>query len=153
MNPYDEITKLLSDVDYQLIEHEHVITSDDAARVRGLSKSEGMKSLVLRADDKLILVVVRADNKLHSKKVRHHFGVREVRFATPEQVLETMGVEVGACYPFGAVPGIEMIIDETLAHNEFVSFNPGIHTKTIRMKWQDYERAVKPTLVGVIKTN
>jgi prolyl-tRNA editing enzyme YbaK/EbsC (Cys-tRNA(Pro) deacylase) len=151
MNPFEEIKQLLDEIDYDLIEHEHVVTSDEAARVRGLDISEGMKSLVLKADEQTVLVVVRADNKLHSNKVRKHFGARNLRFADPDHVHETMGVKIGACYPFGVVPDIPMIVDATLDDNEYVSFNPGIHTKTIRMKWSDYKKKMKPQLIDIVK--
>lgn len=153
MNPFDEIKSLLDDTEHDLLEHAHVVTSEQAAQVRGLSIQEGMKSLLLNADGKLVLVVVRADNKLHSNKVRRHFGAKDLRFATPEQVLQTMGVEIGACYPFGHIPDVPMIVDQTLANNSHVSFNPGIHTKTIRMKWADYAKKAQPKLIDVIKTS
>ena len=62
MLPYNEIVKLLNDIEHDLIEHEHVVTSEDAARVRGLDLSEGMKSLLLSADGEPVLVVLRGDN-------------------------------------------------------------------------------------------
>lgn len=150
-HPYEEIKKLLDDIEYDLIEHDHVVTSEQAAEVRGVQLQEGMKSLLLQADGTLVLVVVRADNKLHSNKVRKYFGARDVRFATPEQVAQTMGVTIGACYPFGHIPNVPMIVDASLAENTHVSFNPGIHTKTIRMSWDDYERKTQPQLVDIIK--
>ena len=154
MDPYQEIKKLLSGIEYDLMEHEHVVTSQDAARVRGLSINEGMKSLLLTAGDSLILIVLRGDSKLHTKKLRQHLNTRDIRFASPNQVLKTMGVEVGACYPFGDVAGVPMLVDNGFetGSNQFVSFNPGLHTQTIRMRWDDYKKVVKPELVDIVKT-
>jgi hypothetical protein len=42
-------------------------------------------------------------------------------------------------------------VDNFLSENEFISFNPGVHTKTIKMKWKDYQLVVKPEMADISK--
>lgn len=151
INPFDEIIKLLNKnkIQYQLIEHEPVYTSEQAARVRGLSLSEGAKSLLLKTDDRFILVVLPGDRKLNSKELKKHIKTRDLRFATPDEVVQIMGCEIGSCYPFGNIIGIDTMADIELGKNEYISFNPGLHNKTIRLKYADYQQIVEPTIVTV----
>ena len=148
---YDEIIKLLDDAGakYEVISHGHVVSVDDAQKETGINPKEGAKALVLKTSDKFILCVVRGTNKLDYKKVRAILGERKLRFATPEEVKEVMGVEIGACYPFGQVAGIDMIVDETLAENEKITFSPGVHDKHIYMEWSEYVKAAAPKLVDL----
>src|SRR5438105_338922 len=110
MKPYEKIIQLLdqSQILYELLEHEAVYTSEQAAKIRGLSLDQGAKSLLLKAKNDFILVVLPGNKKLDSKRVKQLLFVKDLRFATPEEVKEIMGCEVGACYPFGNIIGIRM---------------------------------------------
>ena len=147
-NPSEAILKFLDDnkVQYETIEHEAVFTSEQAAQVRGLSLKQGAKSLLLKADKEFILVILPGDKKLDSKKLKTLLGIKNLRFATAEEVKEIMGCEIGACYPFGNLIGINMFVDNALSKNEVISFNPGIHTKSLKITWKDYYAKVKPDM-------
>lgn len=154
-NPYEEIVKLLrkNGVSFEEILHEPVYTSEQAAAVRGLDMHAGAKSLLLKAGAKFVLVVLPGDKKLDSKKLREHLKVKELRFAKPEEVKEIMGCEIGACYPFGSIAGVKMLADPTLQENEIISFNPGVHNKSIKIKWQDYLGLLEPASLRDLSVN
>lgn len=155
MNPYEAILALLDEheAEYELKQHEPVITHDQAVKVTGENPLRGAKSLVLKTEEGFILVVVRGPNKMDYSKVRNHLGIRKIRFATPEEVIDVMGVKIGACYPFGQVAGIPMLVDETLAENDIISFSPGHHDKHILLPFKTYQKITKPKLIDIIKTD
>jgi len=149
---YDQIIKLLDDAGakYEVSpDHEPVYTSAQADEVTGGAPKEGAKALVLKAGDRFVLCVVRGTNKLDYKKVRAILGERKLRFATPDEVFDVMGVNIGACYPFGSVAGIDMLVDETLAENDKITFSPGVHDKHVYMEWVEYVKAAEPRLVDI----
>lgn len=148
VNPYEEIINFLdkNNIAYEVIEHEPVFTSEQAAQVRGLSLKQGAKSLLLKADKDFILVILPGDKKLDSKKLKNLLGIKNLRFATSEEVKEIMGCEIGACYPFGNLINVKMFVDTTLSKNEIISFNPGVHSTSIRVRWKDYYIKVKPDM-------
>ncbi len=150
-NPFKTIIQLLESkkIVYELLEHEPVYTSEQAAVTRGLSLAEGAKSLLLKANNEFILVVLPGDQKLDSKKVKTIVGAKKLRFATPEEVVGIMGCAIGACYPLGNVLEIRTFVDPKLGKNESISFNPGLHDKTIRLTWADYARLVQPEIQDV----
>lgn len=146
MNPFEEIVKLLdkNNIKYDLIEHEPVFTSGQAAKVRNEPLRQGAKSLLLKTKNGFLLAVLPGDKKLCSKKLRKNCFIKDFRFAYPEEVKTIMGCEIGACYPFGNILNLRTIVDKTLAENEFIALNPGVHNKSIKMKYKDYYALVKP---------
>lgn len=149
-NPYEAIISFLDShgISYDLVEHEAVFTSEQAAAVRGFSLHQGAKALLLKGDGKYLLCVLPGDHKLDTKKVKKMLGIKDIRFARPEEVVEVMGCEIGACYPFGNLIAVPMYVDKALSENEVISFNPGVHTKSIKMKYEDFENAVNPPLLS-----
>ena len=150
-NPYQEIVKLLKtyNISYEDTEHEPVYTSAQAAKIRGISASQGAKALLLKCENGFILALLQGDRKLDSKKLKSLLKIKNLRFASPKEVKDTMGCEIGACYPFGNLIGLPTYADNYLSTNDTISFNPGIHTHSIEMKWQDFYSLVKPKMVDI----
>ena len=148
---YNEIVALLDarGAEYQLITHGHAITSMDTARETGFDLHHGAKSIVFKTGGEFQLVVVRGDHRADFKKLRKHFGTNKIRMASEEEVFEQMRVRVGACYPFGEVAGLNMIVDATLKDVELVHFSPGTHYDHIQMSTDEYFRVVEPTFADI----
>jgi len=151
MDPYETILTLLAQegVPYDKIEHQPVYTSEQAAAVRGLSLSQGAKSLLFKTKPGFTLVVVAGDKRVDSKRLKKLLGVNSIRFASPEEVKEQMGCEIGSCYPFGNVLGLRTLVDKSLSDNEIISFNPGRHDVSIKLRYRDFEKLASPELVNV----
>jgi len=151
MNPYQEIIKTLkaNSVKFEELEHEPVFTSEQAARVRGLSLDSGAKSLLLKADNDFILVVLPGSRKINSKKLKTKLAVKNLRFAAPEDVKLQMHCEIGACYPLGSIAKLVTYVDKSLFDQTSISFNPGVHTKSIKMSLKDYLNIENPKEINV----
>lgn len=148
---FEQLQKFLDDkhIHYELIEHEPVFTSEQAAAIRGLGLQNGAKSLLLKVNNEYMMFVLPGNRKLDSKKVKQLTGSKKIRFATPEEVLEVTGTQIGAVYPFGEIAAVKMVVDKRLAENEIIAFNPGVHHKSVIMKWSEYQKATDPTLVDM----
>lgn len=140
----------------EVFEHEPVTTSEDAAKIRtGYSLSQGTKALIVKAKvpEKgkiFIMVVVPGDQKFDSEKLKGVFGIREVRFATEDEVIEiTGGVKRGGVPPFGNLFDLAVYADQKVFENEKVIFNAGDRSVSIGMFSKDYKEIVNP-LVGDI---
>jgi prolyl-tRNA editing enzyme YbaK/EbsC (Cys-tRNA(Pro) deacylase) len=130
-------------IDYQISEHEAVYTSEDAARVRGADLRTGVKALVTKTSEGgLLLVLVRADKRADLEKIALLEGTRKLRLASPEEVLRTTGCEIGSVPPFGHVTKLKTYFDREILENEFVNFNAGLHTVSVRMKSGDLKSVI-----------
>ncbi len=136
-----------SGVPFTVSHHEPVYTSEQAAAVRGTSLASGAKALVVKAGERFVLLVVPADRKLDSRKARAGLGVKALRFATPEEVLELTGLKPGSIPPFGSLFALPTYCDPALAANESINFNAGDHSISVQMTHADYVRVEQPTCV------
>src|SRR5437870_8153888 len=90
-------------VPFTVLRHEPVFTSEQAAAVRGTSLASGAKALVVKADDRFVLLVLPADRKLDSRKARTALGVKALRFANRDEVEQLTGLQPGSIPPFGSL--------------------------------------------------
>ncbi|HUT08984.1 MAG TPA: YbaK/EbsC family protein [Thermoguttaceae bacterium] len=133
-------------VEFDVLRHEPVYTSQQAAAVRGTSLASGAKALICKGDDRLVMFVMPADRKLASKEVRRSRGWRKLRFANRDEVLELTGLEPGSIPPLGSLFDLPTLCDRRLAENETINFNAGDHCVSVSMRYEDYVRVERPEL-------
>ena len=133
-------------VGFEVLRHEPVYTSEEAARARGTPLASGAKALVCQGGDEFVMFVLPADRKLASKAVRRARGWRSLRFANREEVAELTGLAPGSIPPFGSLFGLPTLCDERLGENERINFNAGAHTISVSLRFADYVQAEKPEL-------
>jgi prolyl-tRNA editing enzyme YbaK/EbsC (Cys-tRNA(Pro) deacylase) len=115
-------------------EHEAVVTSEEAAKTRGVELKSGIKALLFTngvgSEDSWVIVNVPADKKADTKKVAESLGWSKgrIRMATTEEVLERTGCEVGAVPPFGHKKRTKILVDTRVYENNESNFNIGLRT-------------------------
>ncbi|MHC4403895.1 MAG: YbaK/EbsC family protein, partial [Planctomycetota bacterium] len=125
-------------VAFDVLRHEPVYTSQEAADVRGTPLASGAKALVCKAEEEFVMFVLPADRKLASREVRRAKGWRKLRFANREEVCELTGLAPGAIPPFGSLFALPTLCDRALGEHESVNFNAGDHSISISMRYADY---------------
>jgi len=141
-------------VPFEHFEHEHIVTSDDAAKVRGLSLTLGAKALVLETGNgKIVQCVVNGHRRLDLKKVKALLNEKNVSLAHPDKVLTASGCTVGSVPPFGNLfePPIPVYADEYLQEQEFMVFSAATHNHSVKMKVKDWVEIVQPVIVDIGK--
>jgi len=131
-------------VNYIVKEHEPTPTSQDSARARGEPLKIGAKALIVKAKQGFIMAVLPADKKLDTKKLKIILGSKNLRFATQEELKEVTGLPPGAVPPFSQFFNIPLLVDNSLFDEEYMAFNAGSLTVSIKMKTNDYQMIVKP---------
>jgi len=135
------------DKEYKLSEHEPVYTSEQAAQVRGADLKSGVKALILKTNEsKFILALIAADRRIDLKRLAKHINTKSLKLAKPDEVLKRTNCEIGSVHPFGIIHNLPTYMDSSVLENEYVEFNIGVHTKSIRMKSKDLIEIVKPEI-------
>ena len=126
-------------IDFEETEHEAVYTSQKAAHVIGLEEEEaGVKSLIFKTKEgEFILILNPGNKKVDTKKIAQMEDTKSIYFASPEEVLKITGIPIGSVPPFGHKTKLKTYLNEELLDCEYLYFNPGSHTKTIKMKSED----------------
>ena len=149
---FKTICKWLDDneVKYETIHHEPTPTSEDSARIRGDSLSQGAKAIIYKIQDDYALFVFAADRKMDTKKIKAYFKqkgkrVKKTRFASPDELKAMTGLVPGSVPPFGRpILDFDLYVDPSLMDNETISFNAGSLTDSIRLSLKDYINSGKP---------
>ena len=148
---HKRIIALLDGKEYTLLEHDHVHTSEDAAKVRGTKLEEAAKALVLkdRTKNELFMCVVSGHKLLDLKKIKELRNSKNVSLADPDEVFEKTGCKVGTVPPFPVLFEMEAYADEGIFENEYVVFSAASHHKSIRMKSEEWKEVAGVTIRNV----
>ncbi|NQT14295.1 MAG: hypothetical protein HQ582_16180 [Planctomycetes bacterium] len=145
---FERIEKLLTQhgASFDVLRHEPVYTSEEAAAIRGTPLASGAKALICKAEAEFVMFVLPADRKLASKEVRRARRWRKLRFAGREEVEQLTGLAPGSIPPFGSLFGLPTLCDRRLGENDTINFNAGDHTISVSMRYDDYIRVESPEL-------
>jgi prolyl-tRNA editing enzyme YbaK/EbsC (Cys-tRNA(Pro) deacylase) len=143
-----QIRQLLTErgVPFDERHHPPTATSEESARARGEELGLGAKALLLRTDDVFRLFVLPADRKLASRLVKQQLCVKNVRFATADELLEQTGLVPGSVPPFGPpILPFELFADVEIGERfTRVAFNAGSLTDSIIMQASDWQSVANP---------
>ena len=152
MSVLEKIKEILDSlsIEYELLNHEPVYTSADAAKIRDMGLSNGAKALVFVADGEPVLIVVPGDKKVDLRKFKQLFKVKDLRMSSREEVKEITTLEVGSIPPVGKAMNLKSYFDASFLDKEIVAFNAGSHSVSIRMKARDLIQAENPIIESFI---
>ena len=132
-------------IQYELAQHAPVYTSYEAARVRGVDASSGVKALVLKLQsNEFIIALVPGDKRADINKLAKILNAKKVSLAKPDEVLKITGCEIGSVHPFGNLAGLQTYMDRGILKNERVEFSAGLHTVSVRIASPDLVNMTKP---------
>lgn len=74
-------------------------TIAEVAEYLNVSPEKCIKTLVFKTDDDYVIVLSRGDHDINDVKVKHATGAKVVEMATPDEVMEQLGCEIGSLGP------------------------------------------------------
>jgi Ala-tRNA(Pro) deacylase len=126
--------------DFRLTHHDPVMTSAEAATVRGTDLRSGAKAMLVKTKAGFVLAVLAADRKVNWKLLAPLVGDKGARFANDEELQQATGLTKGAVPPLGVLFGLRTIYDRSLLEVESVNFNAGTHRDSVTMARDDLIR-------------
>jgi len=90
-------------------------TARDAAAAVGCCAGAIVKSLVVLADDRPVLVLQRGDRRVDLALLRERLGARVVRRADPDRVYAETGYAIGGVPPLGHLRPLPTLLDACIA--------------------------------------
>jgi Ala-tRNA(Pro) deacylase len=108
------------------------------------------KVVMAIADNDLVMFVLPAPYRLDTKKAAAELDVDELRVAHENEFAGRFpDCDVGAMPPVGKLYEMDTYVDQSLAEDEYIVFQAGTHTDVVRVKYEDYAKAVKPVVVDI----
>jgi len=94
-----------------------------------------------------MLIVVPGNMKIDFRAFKKIFAVKDLKMATPEEVLNITGLTIGSIPPIGKALNLPSYFDERIIQKEEVAFNAGSHTVSLFMSAADLS-AVEQPIIG-----
>jgi Ala-tRNA(Pro) deacylase len=139
-------------VQYQTKDHALAYTSRAVAEVEHIPEIEMAKSVILIADEELVMAVLPARYMVRLEELKKEIGCQSIRLATEDEFRERFqGCDVGAMFPFGNLWGVSVFCDRTLEQDEEIEFNAGTHTDSVRMRFEDFKRLAQPRIGDFVR--
>jgi Ala-tRNA(Pro) deacylase len=128
--------------------HRLAYTAREVARAEQLPPHNLAKTVVVHDDSGYALAVLPADCLVDLFQLRTDLGRTHLRLATEAEIAKLFPeCELGAMPPFGNLCGLPVYVDAALAKDEMIAFNAGTHRDTVHLRYADFERLAKPTLL------
>lgn len=121
-----------------------------AAEALGVAPGQIAKSLSLRVNDEVIVLVVRGDARLDNRKYKQQFGVK-ARMLEAAEVEAQTGHPVGGVCPFGLVQPLQVFCDQSLKDFEVVFPAGGAVNAAVRIEPDRLAALVDARWVDVIQ--
>lgn len=138
-------------IPYEVHNHALAYTAQEIAARQHVSGNELAKVVMIEADEQLVMAVVRGNDKVNLHIVEDSLAARNARLATEDEFIARFPeCEIGAMPPFGNLFGLKVYVDPALTKDEYIYFNAGNHVQTVRLKYTDFARLVKPHVVRLV---
>ena len=134
-------------VKYTIINHLLAYTSQQVASVTHIKGKELAKTVMVKLDGKVAMVVIPASYKVDLELVKKAAGASAISLSSEAEFQNLFPeTDAGAMPPFGNLYGMEVYSEEKLAEDEEIAFNAGSHLELIKLAYKDFERLVKPRI-------
>ncbi len=133
---------------YKIILHSPAYTAHEIAAAAHIPSKELAKTLMLKVDEKMTMVVLPGSHRADLDKLRDALGADQIEMATEEEFKSVFpGCAVGAMPPFGNLYDLEVVVAERLTEDSEIAFNAGSHTELMKLNYTDFDRLVKPKVL------
>lgn len=135
------------EIPYKSMDHPRTFTAQQTAQVTHIRGKRMAKTVIVRVDGLLSMVVVPADAHVDLEHILELTDADRVELADEmEFAARFPDCEVGAMPPFGNLYGMDVFVHEDLAREKELAFSAGAHNEVILMAFEDFARLVKPNV-------
>lgn len=136
-----------NNIHFVIINHSSAYTSSEIAASAHVKGQELAKTVMVKIDGTMNLVVIPAKYKINFEYLKKHTGGKNIELASEEEFTELFpDCQTGAMPPFGNIYGLKTYLDKTLTYDEEIAFNAGNHSQLIRISFSDYLDLEKPDI-------
>ena len=138
-------------ITYKKHEHPAVYTVEDAQKYDIRIDAGKSKNIFLRnkKGNKYYLVIVESSKRIDLKELESNLHEKRMGFASPERLMEFLGLTPGSVSPFGLINDekkeVSVVVDDGLLKYKQVAFHPNINTATLVISTDEFKRFLEWT--------
>ncbi len=149
-NALTAIKEYLTDngIMFEVIKHSPSITAPQTAASAHISGSDLAKTVIVKADDRMVMIVEPANDKVDLESLKHQIHAHSVELANEGEFRDLFpNCELGAMPPLGNLYGLDVYISEHLTRNDKIAFNAGTHSELVKISYSDFADLVSPKII------
>lgn len=137
-----------SGVNYEITEHKAVFNMEELGEVKLPYPEFDAKNLFVRDDKKqnYYLITVKGDKRVNLKEFRKKYGLRNLSFASAEELMKIMGLTPGSVTPLGLLNDeghiVKFYLDSEF-NGTLIGVHPNDNTATVWLKSKDLIKIIK----------
>lgn len=136
-------------VKYTPVKHRTVYTAFDKAATFKVRPNIIGKTLILKIDKSLVVVLIPANKNLDKNKFKKVAKVKNLNFVSERIIKNKLkGVKVGAIPPFGNLWRLPTFIDESLINQPKIIVNGGDHNWSIKISPAALKKIIPDLIIG-----
>src|SRR2546425_8520921 len=137
-------------VKYVTVSHSRSSPAQDVAESPHVSGRELAKTVLVRLDGTMAMVVLPAATRVDFNLLKLAAGAKHAELAGEKEFKDLFPeCELGAMPPFGTLYGMETYASDRLGEQKEIAFSAGSHTEIIRLSYGDFERLAKPKVLKI----
>lgn len=142
------LTKL--NIPHHVFIHQGQVRSiEQAAAERNQEVSQVVRSILFRLNQgEYAMVLIAGKQQISWKALRQHFGMSRLTMASPEEVFEVTGHQIGTVSPFGLKTPVPILADQNVFTQTAVSLGSGKSGVAIMMLTKDLKNALDGIVIG-----
>jgi len=133
---------------YEILSHRTVYTAYDKAKTLKVPEKIVGKTLIVKFNNSLAIVLIGANKNLDFKKLKKILG-KETKLASERLIKNKIkGVKIGAIPPFGNLWGMRTFVDSSLKREKKIILNSGDWNFSIKISPKYLEKLAKDLIWG-----
>jgi Ala-tRNA(Pro) deacylase len=136
-------------VPYEIVHHDAAFTAQEVAQEEHVKGRNHAKVVMVKSNGDLAMAVLPAHRIVDLEKFESltHKGAS---LADEEEFTSLFpDCAVGTMPPLGNLYGVPTYVERSLSRDEFIVFQAGTHTDSIKLSYTDYERLAKPVIADL----
>ena len=137
---------------YAHTKHSLAFTALEVAFAEHITPHKLAKTVVYAGAQGYGLAVLPADYLINLDTLGYFLNDPDIRLATERELGELFPeCELGAMPPFGNLFHLPVLLDTSVAEQEFIAFNAGTHREVMHMRTTEFRRLVFPQIVSLVR--
>ena len=136
--------------DFRTVSHPEAFTAEQTAAASHVPGRQLAKTVIVKLDGQLSMVVVPATCRLDLESVGRSCGVEQAELATEVEFRFAFpDCAIGAMPPLGNLYNLPVYVCSGMARAETIHFNGGSHTQLVSMLYAEFAELAKPTVIDI----
>jgi prolyl-tRNA editing enzyme YbaK/EbsC (Cys-tRNA(Pro) deacylase) len=140
-----QLEHLCAGIDHEIFQDDILMANARiGAQHYGISLKECTPTFILKADDDFVAMIIQGSRRIDFKKVRQFLGAKNIRMASPEEILDLTESPVGSVSMIN--PHLQTLIDTGITELESCYGGCGVEHYTLKISSQGLIKITEATV-------